>query len=231
MKTNDILSPFNLYEHFNSTDAHGLVCVQFLATLNVFLGGNKIISKNAMSELFHNLSMQALNEMEDRVKLKFDAINDLNKSINNLLITEAYKFKTLPKEIRMRNFADHKTKNQKFEDDVVRNILYDFKVEYPHDTDNLTFPNTADEIRKQAADELEQKDKLDFAWNERDWEIQEGIILDAKKDLIKTLADLDGDISNEIVKLSDFNNGAVELEINNYDLKNWADSKQINSGK
>ena len=36
--------------------------------------------------------------------------------------------------------------------------MYDFKLEYPHDADHLTFPNTADEIRKQAAVELEQKD-------------------------------------------------------------------------
>ena len=79
--------------------------------------------------------------MEDRVKLKFDAINDLNKSINNLLITEANKFRTLPKEIQIGNFNDHKTEHQKFEDNVVRNILYDFKVEYSHDTDHLTFPN------------------------------------------------------------------------------------------
>ena len=120
----------------------------------------------------------------------------------------------------MGNFADHKTENQKFEDDVVINILYDFKVEYPHDTDHLTFSSTVNEIRKQAADELELKDKLKFALNKRDWEIQEGIILDAIKDLIKTLAGLDGDISNEIVKLSDFNDGVVELEINDYDLKN-----------
>ena len=91
--------------------------------------------------------MLALNEMDNRVKLKFDAINDRNKNINNLLITEANKFKTLPKEIRMDNFADNKTENQKFGDDVVRNILYDLKVEYPHDTDHLTFPNTADEIK------------------------------------------------------------------------------------
>ena len=67
--------------------------------------------------------MQALNKMDDRVKLKFDVINHLNKNINNLLITEANEFKTLPKEIRMVNFADHKTENQKLEDDVVRNIL------------------------------------------------------------------------------------------------------------
>ena len=101
VKTNDILTPLDLYENFTSTDAHGLVCVQFLAALNVFLGGDKIISKNAMSEFFHNLSVQALGKMGDRVKLKLDAINDLNKNINNLLITEANKFKTFPKEIRM----------------------------------------------------------------------------------------------------------------------------------
>ena len=154
------LSPFDLYENFNSADAHRLVCVQFLAVLNVFLGSDKIISKNAMSDFFHNLSMQALNEMYDRVKFKFNAINDLNKNINNLLITEANRFKMLLKEIRMANFADHKTEYQKFEDDVVRNILYEFKVEYPHDTDHLTFPNTADEIKNRLLMNLSKKTNL-----------------------------------------------------------------------
>ena len=154
------LSPFDLYENFNSTDAHRLVCVQFLAALNVFLGGVKIITKNAMSDFFHKLSMQALNEMDDRVKLKFNAINDLNKNINNLLITEANRFKMLLKEIRMANFADHKTEYQKFEDDVVRNILYEFKVEYPHDTDHLTFPNTAHEIKNRLLMNLSKKTNL-----------------------------------------------------------------------
>ena len=79
MKTNDILPLFELYENFNLVDAHGLVCVQFHAVLNVFLGSDKVILKNAMSEFFHKLSMEALNEMDDRVKLKFDAINDLKK--------------------------------------------------------------------------------------------------------------------------------------------------------
>ena len=131
-----------------------------------------------MSEFFHYLSMQALDEMDDRVKLKFDAINELNK---NIIITETNKFKTLPKEIQVGNFADYKTENQNFEDDVVKNILYEFKVEYSHDTDHLNFPNTADEIKKEAADDFEQKNKLDFALKERDQEIQEGILLTQKK--------------------------------------------------
>ena len=85
--------------------------------------------------------------MDDRVKLKFDAINDLNKNINNLLITEANKFKSLPKEIPQSNFADHKAEKQKFEDDVRRNILQNFKVAYPHDNGCLKFSNTAAEIK------------------------------------------------------------------------------------
>ena len=80
VKTNNILSPFDLYQNFNLTHAHGLVCVQLVPVLNVFLGGGKIILKNAMIEFFHNLSMQALNKMDDRVKLTFDDINDLNKN-------------------------------------------------------------------------------------------------------------------------------------------------------
>ena len=43
---------------FNLENSRGLVCVYFLAVLNIHLGGEKIISKNAMSEFYHNLSMQ-----------------------------------------------------------------------------------------------------------------------------------------------------------------------------
>ena len=156
MKTNDVLSPFGLYESFNSTDAHGLVCVQFLAALNVFLSGDKVISKNTISEFFYDLFMQALNEMDNRVKPKFDAINDLNKNIYNLLIVEANKFKTLPKEIRMGNFADHKTENQKFED-VVRNMYTIMGIFY---LKVVTFPNTADEIKNWLLMNLSKKTNL-----------------------------------------------------------------------
>ena len=46
VKTNDIISPFDFCKKFQSTNAHGLVALQFLAALNVFMGGDKIISKN-----------------------------------------------------------------------------------------------------------------------------------------------------------------------------------------
>ena len=92
VKTDNILSPFAIYEFFNQTDAHGLVCAQFLAALSSYLGGDKNISKNAMTEFFKNLSLQALDELDETTNIKFDAINELNKSINNLLMDEANKF-------------------------------------------------------------------------------------------------------------------------------------------
>ena len=85
VKTNEVISPFDLYEKFNSTSVHGLVSTQFLAAFNIFIGGNKTISKNAMSEFFHNLSMQALSRDDDRIDIKFDAIEELNKSIKKCL--------------------------------------------------------------------------------------------------------------------------------------------------
>ena len=59
VKENQLINPFDLYEKFQFTDSHGLVSVQFLAALNVFVGGDRNISKNAMSEFFSNLTLQA----------------------------------------------------------------------------------------------------------------------------------------------------------------------------
>ena len=92
VETDDILSPIELYKFFNQIDVHGLVCVQVLAALNSHLGGDKNISKNAMTEFFQNLSLQAIDELDETTNIKFDAINELNKSINNLLMDKANKF-------------------------------------------------------------------------------------------------------------------------------------------
>ena len=89
-----LISPPDLYKRFNSGDTRGLVCVHFLAALNVHLGGDKMISKNPMSEFFHNLSMQAFSKSDDTLVIKFDAINKLNKSLNNLLMAESLAFST-----------------------------------------------------------------------------------------------------------------------------------------
>ena len=78
----------------------GLVCVHFLAALNVHLGGDKMVSKTARSQFFHNLPMQALSKSDDTIVIKFNAINRLNKILNSLLTAESLAFKTA-KIVRM----------------------------------------------------------------------------------------------------------------------------------
>ena len=118
---------------------------------------------------FFNLSKQVLNRSDDRIEIKFDAVNRLNKNINNLLITVANRFRNKSEKQNLsENSVEHKMENQKFEDDIIRNILNNMKVKHTQETNHLTFPNTAEEIKRQVAEELEQKNKLDISRNERD---------------------------------------------------------------
>ena len=59
--------------------------MQFLAAFNIFLGGDPILSKNATSELFHNLYWQALSNDYDKVKIQFSLIAVLVKNIDYML--------------------------------------------------------------------------------------------------------------------------------------------------
>ena len=124
----DVILPSELYKRFNSGNSRGLVCVHFLAALNIHLGGDKLISKNAMSELFHNLSMQALSKFDATIVIKFDAINALNKILNNLLTAEALAFDTA-RVSRMTAFfdqpvfvSDEQSDNKRIENSIVKNI-------------------------------------------------------------------------------------------------------------
>ena len=49
-----------LYELFRCTTSCGLLCRQFLWRLNIYLGSDQQISKDAMTEFYHNLLMQVL---------------------------------------------------------------------------------------------------------------------------------------------------------------------------
>ena len=93
INSNDWISPRSLYETYLGRDMQGLISVQFLAAFNRFLGGDREVSRNAMSEFFHNLSWQALTNDNDSVKIKFEAITELVKSINSLLQQRIYESK------------------------------------------------------------------------------------------------------------------------------------------
>ena len=85
VSANEKISPSVLYEKFSSSEAYGLVSTQFLAALNIFAGGERALSKNAMTEFFHNLSIQALNREDDTAQLSFTYLWELCDNIKNLL--------------------------------------------------------------------------------------------------------------------------------------------------
>ena len=200
VKTHEAISPFDLYEKFNSTSAHGLDSTPFLAAFNIFKGGDKTISKNSMSEFFHNLSMQAFSRDDDRIDIKFDAIKELNKSTKKLLKDEVDRNSNISFiDFKPEQFEEIKDPNRLFEKNIVENIMSSNRINYPEDTNHISFPNTEQEIL--ANYELEEK--FARAVNESK-EIPQGITAVARKELFNSLLNVDGQIAADVVQdLSD----------------------------
>ena len=138
VQSSNVISPSELYERYNLGDTRGLVWVDFLAALSVHLGRDKMISKKAMSELLHNLSMQVLSKSDDKIVIKLDAINVLNKSLNNLLTAKALTFETArTKRITaifdQSTFVSEQTDNKRIENNTARMMISGF----PNDTDYM----------------------------------------------------------------------------------------------
>ena len=56
---------------------HGLVLMQFLAALNLFLTRKEKISKNALTKLYYNLSIQVLAENEPSFETNFENLTNI----------------------------------------------------------------------------------------------------------------------------------------------------------
>ena len=131
VKESDIISPSWLYQNFNYGEMSRLVSVHFLAAINIYFGGNKALSKNVMSEFFHNFSMHALSISDDSIVLKFDALKRLNKNINDLIDTNIYVQKKGAVISEIQNLdpptivGDKPTINNKIESIIVKEILND----------------------------------------------------------------------------------------------------------
>ena len=169
-----------------------------------------MILKNVMSEFFHNLSMQALSKSDDTIIIKFYAINRLNKSLNDLLMAESLAFNTKKISRMTTEFFDQpifvageQTDNKKIEENIVKNILNDKKMEFPTDTYHISLPNIAEEIKQQRIDENKLFIETQLKKNERDVEPLENLI----NDLIKTLTDpSDGMILDDVINVNDWVN-------------------------
>ena len=97
--------------------------------------------------------------------------------------------------------SNEQTDNKKIENDIVKNILNDENIEFLIDSDHMSLPNTAEEIKQQSIDDRTKKEPKK---NERDIETLENLTHDTKRDLIKTFTGgSDGVIVDYIINVND----------------------------
>ena len=207
VKTRDEISPSEINEKFQSGPSYGLAAVQFIAALNVYFGGDKELSRNVMSEFFHNMSLQALTIDDDSIKIGFDEIIELNKNLKSL-IREDDRSDIEIIDLKEQQFEEIKDKTQLIEEEVVSNIINDVRIEYPSDDQYLSFPNTPSEISKESDENNKIDQKAFDAFNERDTEISQELITTARNDLIKSITDEEGEVPTEVL-----NNVASSYEL------------------
>ena len=77
----------NLYEMFRDKNSHGLVSLQFLDALGIFFGLDTFVPKNAITELYKNLSYENLSGARN---LEFDDISDLLSGLSFMIKSQLY---------------------------------------------------------------------------------------------------------------------------------------------
>ena len=87
IRTDEIISPTRLFERFQFTDARGLVSIQALAALSLYLSGdeNTDVVTEPLTEFLHSMSLQGLNVENDTVLLKFTELHLLMDELRGLV--------------------------------------------------------------------------------------------------------------------------------------------------
>ena len=167
------------------------------------------------------LSIRALSKSDDTIVIKFDAINRLNKSLNDFSTAESLAFDTARISRMTTEFFDQpifvtgeQTDNKRIENSIVRNILNNEKMEFPTDTKHISLPNLAEGIKQQSIDENKFFIETELKKNERDVETLENLINDAKHDLMKTFTNPSNCmIVDDIINVNDWVNKSDNKKI------------------
>ena len=102
----------HLYKLFKNTNSHGIVSLPFLGLLQYYLEENNLnLIKNALTELYFNLSYMTLSSARD---FRFDAISELTARLSILLKHATLGNKRL-REIENENLAKKMNEDRIFE--------------------------------------------------------------------------------------------------------------------
>ena len=197
VKSFDQISPVELNDKFQNTPSYGIAAVHFLAVLNIFFGGEKNLSQDVMTELLHNLSYQALNFENTKVKIKFDQIIKLNKNLKSLIReVDTSNINT----ITLEDTVVDKTKDkiELMEEELVNNVLSGKKIEIPTDF-KPPMPDSASKIQIDTEKANALKRKTDESLNQIYETITKDVVTKARNDLVKSVSDYDGEVPTDVI--------------------------------
>ena len=196
VKSFDQISPVELNEKFQNGPSYGIAAVHFLAGLNIYLGGERNLSQDVMSELLYNLSYPVLSIDNKQKNVKFDQIIKLNKNIKRLI--RDVKQPDI-QTVQFENAIDTtKDRVEAIEVQVVNNILTNQKVEFPVDF-QPPMPNSLTEIQNDIKKVKAIKRKTNESLNEIYGEITRDVVTKARNDLVKSITDYDGDTPTDVI--------------------------------
>ena len=128
----DKISLKRLYELFRGTKLHGLVSMQFLATLNLFLGRKERISKNSRTEQYYNLSIQILAENKSSFQTNFENLTnnvvEIYLCLQKAILSNKSQKKNLKKKQETKiekrfDFLEEKSMDEKIEEKLNKSII------------------------------------------------------------------------------------------------------------
>ena len=109
-----------LYDLFKNTDSHGIVSLPFLGLIQFYLEENDYtLTKNAISELYYNLSYSTLSGARD---FKFEGVSDLTARLSTLL-----------KHVTLGNQRLREIENEQAKRLINEKTIFEPKIEDPLD--------------------------------------------------------------------------------------------------
>ena len=199
VKSFDQISPVELNDKFQNTPSYGIAAVHFLAALNIFFGGEKSLSQDVMTELLHNLSYQALNFENKKIKIKFDQVIRLSKNLKSL-IRDVDRTPSNINTITVQDVATDETKDkiELMEEELVNNVLSGKKIEIPIDF-QPPMPDSVSEIQSDTDKAKALKRKTDESLNQVYETISRDVVTKARNDLVKSVSDYDSEVPTDVI--------------------------------
>ena len=157
------ISVKTLYEFFKDTKFHWLFSLQFLLALNLSFGGETGTSKDAITELYKNLSFKTLSGEQ---QIEFEKISDLSAHINfKMKHSILLNLENQDKDTRKNNENVKNTyefyKKSSDEDALEKQIIEDIIKNEPYEHKKIEMPYVPPTVQDAQTIEDKIKDEID----------------------------------------------------------------------